>query len=106
MIVKSDRTFHLSVDRAQQFLAENVSQDAADEHSHKQQEYDYEVLKKKMDFVNRPSRADILYLNKLQRLDQLRKYNKISTFNQFEISFPSTGIKFVVQSPNDVNAGN
>lgn len=71
MIVKSDRTFHLSVDRAQQFLAENVSQDAADEHSHKQQEYDYEVLKKKMDFVNRPSRADILYLNKLQRLESI-----------------------------------
>lgn len=47
MIVKSERTLHLSIDRAQQFLAENVTQDAADEHGHKQQEYNYEVLKRK-----------------------------------------------------------
>jgi len=50
MIVKPQRTLHLSVDRTQQFFAENVSQNAADEHSYKQQEYDYEVLKKNNKF--------------------------------------------------------
>lgn len=44
MVVKSERALHLPVDRAQQFLAENVAEDAADEHRHEQQEQDYEVL--------------------------------------------------------------
>lgn len=47
MIIKPYRTLHLSVDRAQQFLAENVSEHAADEHGHEQQEHNYEVLERK-----------------------------------------------------------
>jgi len=47
MIVEPYRTLHLSVDRAQQFLAENVAQNATDQHGHEQQEDDYKVLKEK-----------------------------------------------------------
>jgi hypothetical protein len=47
MIVEPYRTLHLSVDRAEEFLAENVAQNAADQHGHKQQKDDYEVLKEK-----------------------------------------------------------
>lgn len=68
MIVEPDRTLHLAVDRAQQFLAENVSQNAADQHSYEEQKHDYEVLKKE-----KKKKSSSVSLSQFIKFDHINK---------------------------------